>query len=488
MFYGRPVSPLAFELQSKPVHHQHQSSLFSRLSSDIRRKIYEYSFTHPTSKTNRDRTTFTAIPLLRTCRAIYLESFKLPLLLTPLQFHGPDLPTTPSLASLLPWQFALIQSLDITIQQNSPSPYLRDTIRSWRTGARHQNSYVIPRLFPERQTSEFHKFPTGTTASFNFGLIQASWAVSNPPTDGTHVVQSPAPFDIRPDDARPRNYTDGSMVARPLTHLTIRLPHSNWNTSKCDPGSRRHLSFDPALCYDASSSSSRSVHDLHSMLRLHARRRDTGRIPPIEKNSVCAVLNGVSGPLRTLDLVLEAEEGKEAQLREVVECAKAWAFKTATEHGRLVWEGVSVEKDVVPVQGSGDEKKEVVQERQKDDAVKEDVIMDGTTERLQDSTSAALEDRTSTSPTEKVVIRFTIRYKRDYGYQRSTHHEPKAWSDTPFTSDISLLLRDTSLMDVDDVEDDISGGFFVTEDRGRDGDYKEDVQLRWRRGVELRQS
>ena len=93
-FYGRPVEPLAFDLDCSQLNPQTQSPLY-RVATEIRFNIWEYALADnvvllPNSDnvsqwihlTDADlANSDSAIPLLHTCKVVYLETYRLPMML-----------------------------------------------------------------------------------------------------------------------------------------------------------------------------------------------------------------------------------------------------------------------------------------------------------------------------------------------------------------------------------------------------------------------
>ena len=92
-FYGRPVEPLAFYLPSFPNINQQKQSRLYIIPKEIRDLIFEYAFVDdgaPSFNCDNEfrRSTTGTIPrvkcgctLLQTCKAVYLEAYRLPFLL-----------------------------------------------------------------------------------------------------------------------------------------------------------------------------------------------------------------------------------------------------------------------------------------------------------------------------------------------------------------------------------------------------------------------
>lgn len=170
--------------------------------------IYEYAFTDNTShppnrnnimreyrgRRNKPRASDIAFPFLQTCKMVYLEAYRLPLMLNPLLVYDFQVPTRPRLHKLAPWQFALIQGIDISLQQNSlEHGELADYMKKWKAQDRHKAAYVAPRFY-----SGFNKIhglrKEDLVQILNFGLLGADDTGSVDPKDGDEVTLANNPF------------------------------------------------------------------------------------------------------------------------------------------------------------------------------------------------------------------------------------------------------------------------------------------------------
>jgi hypothetical protein len=94
-FYGRPTEPLAFYLPPyAEIHQQEQSPLYSVLPKEVRDMVWEFALADddvpPPDHDNmfrreRSAKVYTvkldsACPLLQTCKVVYLETYRLPML------------------------------------------------------------------------------------------------------------------------------------------------------------------------------------------------------------------------------------------------------------------------------------------------------------------------------------------------------------------------------------------------------------------------
>ncbi|KAH7138470.1 hypothetical protein B0J11DRAFT_16238 [Dendryphion nanum] len=374
MYYGKHVEPLAFSLVSpfstSPIKPQHDSQLVS-LPTEIKSYIWEYALTDTTScppfadnRWRRDHVlkgnlpkSDVAVALLATCKLIYLSTYKLPFLLNPFIVYGfGTLPsydiTRPSFVELHPWQFGLIQKLDISLQQvGLEGASLSRYLETWRAQERHTGAVIAPRFYQETRG----KYPNApVTHSFNFGLIQRpplSSSVRSSSFQGVSITTFKSPDkSLYPTGTSSIPYVL-AMPALPLTHLTLRLSRTDWWTWGDPPSSTssaQQLGLDPAFGDGGSGDNERPVH--HRMIHLATQRR-TGQWPnPYYKNpapthymETWGAAVGKLQDLKCLELVLETFAAKEAQLDVVVGCAETWRFPLDGVGAELVWDG-NVEK------------------------------------------------------------------------------------------------------------------------------------------------
>ncbi|KAF2864877.1 hypothetical protein BDV95DRAFT_600257 [Massariosphaeria phaeospora] len=363
-YVGRSIEPLAFSIPLALVSRQDACPLFTQLPLEIREMIYTFALADTTSNPidwdNPFRTGHTgdmpksdiAMCLLQTCRAVYLEAYKLPLLLNPLIVYAFDgdmsySRSRPDITRLAPWQIALIQRLDISLRQiRLETGELARYLEAWggTGGLRHQGAYVAPRYYhhahrrgPGRLLGmfDFRPMPVETTEDIG---------------DGAEVTLDNAPFDDK-NGFVSKTTIVRAMVARPLTHLTVRLSRTDWWHWASDPNPTdplHQISLDPALGCRAD--------DLEyptppRMLQAAAQRR-AGQFPnpcllspaPTRYQNTWGAAIAKQSQLRTLEFVLEMFEEKKGQLEVVVECAKSWRFAMDGVAWELVWDGQVEEK------------------------------------------------------------------------------------------------------------------------------------------------
>lgn len=234
---------------------------------------------------------------------------------------------------MLPWQFANIQALDITVQQIAlEGNILCDFLlgpTGWHPQRRHDGYFVAPDLgledSPEgvRSSRGFTLLPAQTTTTTNITPLRNALA-------HLHLPPHPSAMHI--------------TRARPLTHLTLRIPAKNWWTwtdSPLNTCTTMQLALDPSLGNGTSHATNRPTSI--RMTSLAALRRN-GQHP--SSQSATATAAGWSHiiaqlpDLKTLELVLESFKEKKGQLDHVVECAKTWRFGIAGTGTELRWDGV----------------------------------------------------------------------------------------------------------------------------------------------------
>jgi hypothetical protein len=280
--------------------------------------------------------------LLLTCKAVYLETYLLPLTLNParsLNFRGIS---TPAPKVRLPWQFANIQGLEITLPQfalegNDLDGFIHGRT-SWQPEARHRGVYVSPYVGLKSSKDDI----SGSYQSFNFTLLPASGNENVLPLRAAlEQMQMPDGFTVPQSTMRLQR-------ARPLVHLTLRVAAKDWWTWTDDPDSTdptHHLGLDPALGNGEDSVWQRPTST--RMQQLAQQRRDgyevisktTFAMNVLSRRPGWSHIIGKLLDLKTLELVLETFEEKKAQLDAVVECAKTWRFPVVGEKFELVWSG-----------------------------------------------------------------------------------------------------------------------------------------------------
>ncbi|KAH6642906.1 hypothetical protein C7974DRAFT_112689 [Boeremia exigua] len=331
----RCTEPLAWNIKDDEVVTQNDCPLFNAIPVELRNLICEYALTDSTWSARSpkgDR----ALNLLHTCKAVYLETFALPLRLNALQLPFTEWLPREKQRIRLPWQFANIQSLDITLQQVSlEGESLYNFFfgpSGWQPEARHQNVFVAPDI-------GLKNTPWGSYESCNFTLL--STGISGDRTrlrDALEEMDLPAEFQKPMSDMRLQR-------ARPLVHLTLRMRCTDWWTWSDDPSStdakRNHLALDPTVGNGEDNLTSRPTST--QMQALAQQRRDgydtTSSAPfNIDTPGWGHIISKLPD-IKTLELVLETFTEKKAQLDTVVECAKTWRFPIADTQFELAWNG-----------------------------------------------------------------------------------------------------------------------------------------------------
>jgi hypothetical protein len=349
---------LAWNIENELIRTQTLSPLFALLPKELRDLVFEYALTDSKMhsiesilqrnaskfgiKSTKSSTSDIAVPLLRTCRAVYLETWTSPLALNPhIVYNVQSVGISGvKLHELLPWQLALIQSLDITLQQAALEGttklhhYLHGDM-CWHPQRRHEGAYVVPRRY---KTSLGPRAMTEFPHSFNMSLIPALNS-PEPRHFASHILGSHA---LHPEDpAQHPPWHSAARVgrAKPLTHLTLRILHADWWTWTDDPMSTdpmQHLGLDPSL---GDGRAHPSIRPTASRMRALAALRRSGTHPDIVPGVGWAGTVAAMPDLRSLELVLETFRVKKKQLEDVVEAAKTWVFGLEGGKRELVWDG-----------------------------------------------------------------------------------------------------------------------------------------------------
>ena len=117
----------------------------------------------------------------------------------------------------------MIQRLDLSLQQVSvEGPDLENALADWKSTLRHSGAYVAPRFYNIRRPE--HR-PEMVAQAHNFGLIVPSDGVKRQLKDGVKVTLSQGWNDTngRYPEQYPSKFTARAMVARSITHLTLRM-------------------------------------------------------------------------------------------------------------------------------------------------------------------------------------------------------------------------------------------------------------------------
>jgi hypothetical protein len=348
-------------MEHESIRTQILCPLFTLLPKELRDLVFEYALreseSHDTERTLQ-RNAFEvgvklpnhpasdiAVPLLRTCRAIYLETWTAPLSLNPHIAYNvqPRGNLGVKLHELHPWQLALIQSLDVTVLQTALEGasglhrYLHSDDVCWHPRRRHDGAYVAPREY--KTSCGRRRAMTAFPHSFNACLIPAP-STSPPPRHVLAHLLASQPS--HPDDAAlqpPWRAAARVALARPLARLTLRLGHADWWTWTDDPACTRdtqRLALDPACGDGGDDPGSRPT---ASRMRCLAALRRSGQHPAVMPGVGWAATIAAMPDLRSLELVLETFRAKQKQLEDVVDAAKTWVFPLEGGMWELAWDG-----------------------------------------------------------------------------------------------------------------------------------------------------
>ncbi|KAL5430561.1 hypothetical protein PMIN06_012503, partial [Paraphaeosphaeria minitans] len=365
MFYGRNLEPLAFSIAKDRIYSQAQSTLLTGLPIEIREMIWEYALTDTTSvptcgtfmwrsdKMNgkpKLPVSDIAFGLVESCKAVYLETYRLPLQLNYYTLYDFQGPFRPDLRILAPWQAALIQRLDISLQQIAlERGELRNWLKEWAPEERHQGAYIEPRFLRTRDRISGrirHREP------FPFGILSAAKIGKKNLRDGDELTLDIA-TDL-PDTEHSIFYERGTfatkfkaraMVARPLTHLTLRLTHQDWWNWSVDttlpsysPSPHNQLYLEP-LVGEKSPSLIQPSYPGETVMEFRAAKQRAGEDIGNRGHGGWGTIVERLPDLKQLKLVLETFDVKKDRLETIVDCAKTWRFPIEKSSFELIWDG-----------------------------------------------------------------------------------------------------------------------------------------------------
>lgn len=326
-YSNRCREPLAWSIDAGTVVGQEESQLFTTIPKELRLLIWEFALTNATpQEPNRSS-------LLQTCRAVYLETFTLPLACNP--FVALNVLRHTQFKKYLPWQFASLQRLDVSLMQAQlEGDELHRFLfgrESWNLETRNKGVYIAP-SFLHYAKSLIPPYtlvkPARTTPD---RYIRLSDALRNAPSIPEVGEFPPGVFDS------PLRV----MLARPICHLTLRLNAKSWWTWTDDPNASNdtnQLGLDPTL---GDGSQDDDIRPTQARMLHLADQRRAGRLKQFRWSPAetwGAVVGSIPG-LQSLELVLETFAGKQSQLESVVECAKLWRFPLERSHQVLRWDG-----------------------------------------------------------------------------------------------------------------------------------------------------
>ncbi len=274
---------------------------------------------------------------------MYLETYTVPLTVNTFSFN--DLNLHVQRTRFLPWQLALIQRLRLTLQQTALEDFrLTNYLETWCAIPRQKGTYIVP----FKQPVHYQNHRGGRTVpncieSFNYTLVTGPTTTDNE-TDASQLPtvlemnQIPtAGYCCVPPPSKMR-----VMLARPLTHLTIRLEPEHWWTWTDDFTSTnptKQLALDPWLGNGHAGPHDRPTADKMRLMADHRRAGGRNPIDPAQDSAWGRTIAQLPS-LKTLELVLETFVEKQHQLEAVVECAKTWSFPIDGVACALVWDGM----------------------------------------------------------------------------------------------------------------------------------------------------
>jgi hypothetical protein len=268
----------------------------------------------------------------------------------------------------------LIQRIDLSFQQFAIESRLETEIKLWKPALRHSGAYVSPRYY-----SSLHSWAAGKepeVASHNFALVPATiensvkgledgdkvtlerWDVEA--VDESHCDPEYSPIDTCMIMG---NFTAAAMVARRLTHFTLRISRTDWWTWEDNPraNSDKQLALDPSLGGRKPRPLLSDMVALADMRRaghhpsyddVPAQKWKGGPISPQDPDDRTIDANhpwyhkpndgtwgaaiGSMPDLKLFELVLETFSPKKHQLEKVAECAQTWRFPLKDTEYELV--------------------------------------------------------------------------------------------------------------------------------------------------------
>lgn len=351
-FEGECREPLAWCLGEPGTLVQSQCPFFTVLPSELRTLIWEFALTECTSFQRDHVCADQSIPdgrpdsskigfnLLRTCRAIYLETYTLPLSLNPYHVYF-GVRRNLHEKSLLPWQLAQIQNLKFSVRQcdieagNGSFGVIVAGVSRWSPRTRHRGVYIGPHWYKDPRSHRILPFAGPSVSSNGLEGRQLLADVLSNTTDPLPELP-PIPPALR------------VVRARPFTRLTLVLSPTDWWTWEELPANLSPLSqlaLDPAVGNGGSHHDERPTVDIMRQLaseRLAGSFTDSQPLNETDRRDHSRgwgrhVANFPD--LMSLELILETFAPKVAQLENVVNCAKSWEFPIFDTKRKLVWDG-----------------------------------------------------------------------------------------------------------------------------------------------------
>ncbi|KAI0145766.1 hypothetical protein F4776DRAFT_607879 [Hypoxylon sp. NC0597] len=336
--------PLAIQLLKRPESIDRQALCpFSKLPIELREQIWRlslrrfedlnklYKIDNFFARPGQAAPFRIAVELLLTCRAIYVETFLTPFLVNSLEFYDGD-PIDPSRSALLTqtlWDDGLERSLwnlrATLLPSDNLDLVLSDSLKMWQFANISSVDITVRQSHLENRTLEEVAQKVGTIGRHEgHGLVSCG-------------IPGGALF-LKPEDTG----NEGGLVCRKITHLTLRINHTDWRAWKWRPyeyqeNACKRLQLEPLI--KRTSERERLEENTLPMTRGYEARK-AGHEPDFgEKQGGWGLQIGEHWPdLTTLELVLETFACKKEQLDYVVQCAKLWTFPS--EDGfHLCWNG-----------------------------------------------------------------------------------------------------------------------------------------------------
>jgi hypothetical protein len=312
--WGRLTSIPASQMKNAEMNQQEECLLF-KLPGELRQQIYHFLFSaddipQAVMEGFRLDSAWLSYPqvhtaLLRTCRALYAETYALPVRMNPVYFfHGTAAETTPSgkpmpllnltqgvPRNLAAWQYASISSVVLNTQQiglEQDTGNLERVARRLRATERHSGLYVAE----------------------NHDVGPQDWIIF----PRYHLHTEP-----------PTASETGFSHARPITHLTIRLDLGDmWTWSNRTSSTERNNGY----ALDPTSEGFMSDPEaMRQRTRLFQQYEPCG--PPLSalpRRCWGARIGRLFPDLRSLTVQWEGWKAREREIDGIVDCAKSWVF------------------------------------------------------------------------------------------------------------------------------------------------------------------
>lgn len=354
------IQPLAFQISSSSsssIDPQLSSPLFSVIPQEIRDQIFEYALTaypdptRPYAGNQRYARPGVAghpriaTELLGTCKAVYLETYQLPITLNPVIVYHDESQFIPPharrgmlrLRQLNSWQLSALHMLDMSLQQaHLERNALRDAAIVLRAEERYEKAM---RGLPWNQRHAPDLTPSalpGTTTPVSG--VEAQTVYHEPP--GEQPEQNSRRSGLEMPSRDPN-------VPRVIDKLTLRLGRTEWWTWEDPPlpaSSATHDTDHPQLALDPELGDG-SVHRRPTTLLMLAEtsKRRQGEWQDWSDPQCWGAQVAAFKGLKELVCIFETFAQKAAQLDTIVDCAKTWRFPMGDGYD-LRWDGHSIEQ------------------------------------------------------------------------------------------------------------------------------------------------